>query len=98
VVSSFQDVQATIAASRDVLKRHHVRDLFVFGSFARDEAGPDSDVDLLVDFEGPPTFDAYMELKFALEDRLGRPVDLATRDSLRRRLRPLVEREARRVA
>jgi predicted nucleotidyltransferase len=71
-----------------------VRRIFLFGSTARDEATPDSDLDILVDFEAGPTFDSFMGLKFFLEDHLGRRVDLVTRAALKPRMRPVVEREA----
>ena len=71
-----------------------MKSLAVFGSVARGEAGPDSDVDILVEFEGRATFDRYMGLKFFLEDLLGRRVDLVTRKALKPRMRPYVEREA----
>ena len=80
---------------RDELrKRFGVKSLAIFGSVARGEAGPDSDVDILVEFEGRATFDRYMGLKFFLEDLLGRRVDLVTRKALKPRLRPYVEQEA----
>jgi predicted nucleotidyltransferase len=74
-----------------------VASLALFGSTARDEAGPESDVDLLVDFQDQPTFDRFMDLKFYLEDLLDTHVDLVTRRSLRPGIRPTVEREAIRV-
>ena len=80
---------------RDELrKRFGVKSLAVFGSVARGEAGPESDVDILVEFEGRATFDRYIGLKFFLEDLLGRRVDLVTRKALKPRMRPYVEREA----
>jgi uncharacterized protein len=75
-----------------------VTKLALFGSFARDEASPDSDVDLVVEFDAPPTFSGYMDAKFFLEDLLGRQVDLVPREGLKPRLRPIVEREEIRVA
>ena len=48
---------------------------------------------MLVEFAGPATFAAYMDLKFYLEDLLGRPVDLVTDKGLRPELRPYVEKE-----
>ena len=72
--------------------------LYVFGSVARGEAVAGSDVDLLVEFDGPATFARFMDLKFLLEDTLGARVDLVTRSALRAPLRPRVESEARRVA
>ena len=72
--------------------------LYVFGSVARGEAVAGSDVDLIVEFEGPPTFARFMDLKFLIEDTLGVRVDLVTRGALRDRIRPRIESEARRVA
>jgi uncharacterized protein len=72
--------------------------LWLFGSVARDEALTDSDVDVLVEFEGTASFDRFMDLKFRLEDLLGRRVDLVTTKALKPRLRPFVDRELVRVA
>lgn len=80
------------------LKQFGVKSLAVFGSFARDEAREDSDVDMLVEFETSPTFSVYMDLKFYLEDLLGRSVDLGTPDTLKPRIRARVLQEAIRVA
>jgi predicted nucleotidyltransferase len=75
-----------------------VRRIALFGSTARDEAREDSDIDLLVEFDVVPTLDAFVGLKFFLEDHLGRKVDLVTPDALKPRMRPHVEREALDVA
>lgn len=75
-------------------ERFGVRSLGVFGSWARSDARPDSDVDILVEFE-TTTFRRYMGLKFHLEDLLGRRVDLVTRAALRPRLREQVLSEVR---
>jgi len=56
---------------RQELLQYGVKSLAVFGSVARDEATPTSDIDLLVEFDGIVTFDRYMDLKFYLEDNLG---------------------------
>lgn len=71
-----------------------VIDLAVFGSSARDGAGPGSDIDILVAFDGPATSRRYFGVQFYLEDLLGRPVDLVTEKALRPELRPFVEKEA----
>ena len=84
----------TLAGRKDDLTRMGVKSMAVFGSVARDEARPDSDVDILVEFRGPATFDGYMDLKFFLEDLLCRPVDLVTRKSIRPRLKTRIESEA----
>ncbi len=75
-----------------------VREIALFGSTVRGEARPTSDVDLLVDFEGVPTFRQFMGLRCFLEDLLGLPIDLADREALRPPFRAAIESEARRVA
>lgn len=74
--------------------RFGVKSLALFGSVARDEGRPDSDVDVLVEFEGRATFDRYMGLKFFLEGLFNCPVDLVTHKALKPRIRPVVEQEA----
>ena len=75
-------------------RRFGVRDLALFGSTARGEADEQSDVDILVSFDGPATSARYFGVQFYLEDLLSRPVDLVTDKALRPELRPYVEREA----
>ena len=75
-------------------QRFGVTKLVLFGSFARDTAGAESDVDVLVDFDGPASSERYFGVQFYLEDLLGRPVDLVTESALRPRLRSYVERDA----
>ena len=74
-----------------------MKSLRLFGSVARDDATADSDVDLLVEFDRPPGFSKYMQLRIYLEDLLGTRVDLITERGLRDRVRPRVEKEAIRV-
>ena len=80
------------------LFRFGVRALALFGSFARGESGPESDVDIRVEFEGPARFDRFMELRRLLEGTLGRRVDLVTHRALKPRLKQRIEREELRVA
>jgi uncharacterized protein len=80
------------------LKNFGINSLSIFGSVARDEAHPESDIDILVEFSQPPTFDRYMDLKFYLEDRLGQSVDLVSHKMLKPQIRQTVEKEAIRVA
>lgn len=82
----------------EIEARFAVQHLSVFGSAARDELRADSDIDVLVEFSGKATFDGYMDLKFYLENLLGRAVDLVTRDAVKPRMRPLIEHGAIRVA
>jgi len=82
----------------EFLRESDVLELRLFGSVARGEERDDSDIDVLVRFTSPPTFDNYMNLKFMLEDALGRRVDLVTFDGLREEIREEVLAEALRVA
>jgi uncharacterized protein with HEPN domain/predicted nucleotidyltransferase len=54
----------------EMLRRLGVKSLAVFGSVARGEAGPDSDVDLMIEFSGPATYDSYTDVKSLIEDTL----------------------------
>ena len=80
-----------------LIKNYGITSLALFGSVARDEATDTSDVDVLVDFGAPPTFDQYMGLKFFLEDLLQCQVDVVTMRALKERVRPYVAKEAVRV-
>ena len=94
-----QQVLTTVKAQRETLKRRDgVKFLAVFGSAARDTMSATSDIDVLVEFDTPPGFDRYFDLKFFLEELIGRPVDLVTRGGLRNELRARVEAEAISVA
>ncbi|OYY93946.1 MAG: DNA polymerase subunit beta [Hydrogenophilales bacterium 28-61-23] len=75
-------------------KRFNVVDLALFGSTARDSAREDSDIDILISFDGAATSERYFGVQFYLEDLLGRPVDLVTDKALRPELRPYIEKEA----
>ena len=83
-----------LASSKQELQtRFGVTRLSLFGSTARDTAAEDSDIDVLVAFDGPATSKRYFGVQFYLEDLLGCPVDLVTEKALRPELRPYIERE-----
>lgn len=88
------DVLTLLRAHKATLaQRFGVTELALFGSFARDQAADDSDVDILVQFDTPPNWRQYFDAHAYLEDLLGRPVDMATHKELRAEIRPYVERE-----
>ena len=78
----------------ELAARYGVQALALFGSTARDSSRTDSDIDILVSFDGPATSERYFGVQFYLEDLFGRPVDLVTDKALRPELRPFVERDA----
>ena len=80
------------------IRRFNIQKMFIFGSVARDEKTLYSDIDILIKFEGPASYDLYMELKFYLEGLLGRKVNLITEGALRSEIRQSVEKELIRVA
>jgi len=76
-------VRMLIREHESGIKTYGVRRLGLFGSFARNQQGKDSDVDILVEFEpGLKTYDNFIHLAFFLEDILKRRVDLVTPDAL----------------
>jgi predicted nucleotidyltransferase len=84
-----------LAACEPDIRALGVTRLALFGSVARDEAGPDSDVDILVQFAaGTKTYDRFLVLSELLEQQLGRPVDLVTTDSLSPFIGPRILAEA----
>ena len=94
-----QQILASLAERRpEVAACFGVKRLSLFGSAARDEMDECSDVDVLVEFEGPATFRGYFDLKDYLEALLGRTVDLVTERGLKPRARRHVERDLIRVA
>ena len=70
-----------------VLRRYGVRRAGLFGSIVRGNARPGSDVDILIQPPSTMSLFGFSELVLALEDLLGRPVDLVTYASLQPRLR-----------
>ncbi|MES9905826.1 MAG: nucleotidyltransferase family protein [Sedimenticola sp.] len=84
-----------LSKSKQVLAaRYGVTDLALFGSTARNTAGDDSDIDVLVTFDGPAVSAYYFGVQFYLEDLFGCTVDLVTDKALRSELRPYIEKEA----
>lgn len=89
-----EEAIAILNAHQEEIKKFRVKSLSLFGSVARDEAGSDSDVDLLVEFETPVGLFTFMRLKRYLEAILDCSVDLGTPNSLRPYLRESVIEEA----
>ena len=92
------EVLKILRAHKGILSaRFGVAELAIFGSFARDEATEESDLDVLVRFEGRSTSKGYFGAQFYIEDLLGREVELVTDKALRKELRPYIEEDMIRV-
>jgi hypothetical protein len=91
----------TTKAPIEILRSHQaelreagVKSLKLFGSVVRGEAGPESDIDILVEFSRPIGLLAFVGLKHRLAELLGRPVDLVTPEALKSPLRDGILNEA----
>jgi predicted nucleotidyltransferase len=91
-------VISRIRKNRAQLEKLGVKSLSIFGSMARGEDHPGSDVDILVEFNGRATFDRYMDTKFYLEELLGCKVDLVTPKAIKPRMKPYIMRDLIHVA
>jgi hypothetical protein len=92
------EILQIVARHEAELRAMGVRSLAIFGSVARDQAGPTSDVDLLVEFDRPVGYFHVFDVQDRLEALLGCKVDLVTRGGLRPEIRDGVLAEAVRAA
>ena len=94
VVQTKADIVRALSEHRHRIDALGVRRVGLFGSFVRGDQKPESDVDLLVEFEpGRKTFDNYMQLAFLLEDLLQRRVELVTPEALSPYIGPKILKE-----
>lgn len=94
-----QAILQFIRRNRAHIKSFGVSRIGLFGSFVRDEQRPDSDIDLLVEYEpGQASFKNLMNLAFYFEDSLHRKIELVTPSSLSARLNQYIAREIEYVA
>ncbi len=89
-------VLTTLEANRELLSDFHILSLSVFGSVARGEAAPGSDVDILVEFAPGAQIGlfAFARLQRSLSELLGAPVDLVTPDALREEMKQSIFEES----
>jgi predicted nucleotidyltransferase len=88
-VQTKQDLIGRLCHHRDDLRQLGIRRIGLFGSFRRDASDSESDVDLLIEFApDEKSFDNFMAASFLLEERLGRSVELVTREALSSHLGP----------
>ncbi|WP_024787469.1 MULTISPECIES: nucleotidyltransferase family protein [unclassified Lebetimonas] len=70
-------------------KKYGIKKIYLFGSVARGEDNENSDIDIMVEFISDKfhTFDNYFDLKYKLEDKFKRKIDLATKEMIREKLK-----------
>ena len=95
---NLKTVSALLKRHQADLRQRGVKSLAVFGSLARGEATPSSDIDVLVEFDRPVGLFEFIRLKLYLEELTGRRVDLVTPDALRPAMRDEILSEAIHVA
>jgi len=96
-MGTLQDILSTLRSERDRLfDKHALTSMAVFGSAARGEQGPDSDVDIMVEFDTTKDYD-FLELAEELQELLKRKVDLVVRKGVRPWYMATIERDLRYV-
>ncbi len=93
---NLQEIKQTLKEKMPEIKeKYGVKNLYIFGSYVRGEQTPESDIDILVEFEkGKKTFKNYMGLKFYLEELFRRKVDLIIKEAVKPRLKKYIYEEA----
>ncbi len=81
-------------AIKEIARRYNASNIRVFGSMARGDAGPDSDVDILADLDANTSLLDRIALTQEIEDLLGRKIDLVTPDKLHRVIKDKIIKEA----
>jgi hypothetical protein len=89
-------IEIPVGELAEICRRYGVKELAVFGSAARGDSGPDSDIDIMVElFAGSQLGLDFFRMEEELTHLLGRRVDLGTKRGLRPRVRPFALRDAR---
>lgn len=94
-----QEAIEKLKSQADAIRALGATSLYLFGSVARDEAGPESDLDLFIDYDASKKFSLIdlVGIKLHLEDELSADVDVTTRNSLHPRLKDGIESSAIRI-
>ncbi|MGA1861430.1 nucleotidyltransferase family protein [Deferribacter thermophilus] len=95
-MKTLEDIKQLLMKHKSEIKeRFGVKNLYIFGSYVRGEQTPESDIDILVEFEkGKKTFRNYMGLKFYLEELFEKKVDLVIKEAVRKELKKNIYGEA----
>ena len=90
-MKTLEELKQILSQNKLLLQEHYqVTQLGIFGSYARGEQTPDSDVDVLIDYEHAPTLFKLVELQDFLSSLTGLRVDVVTKNGLKPRIRERV--------
>ncbi len=83
-----EDIITFFKNNKHEFEKYGVDKIGLFGSYAKNQEGKNSDIDVLVEFKkGNKTFDNYMDLKFYLEDKFEKEVDLVIDENIKEDLK-----------
>lgn len=89
---SKDEILKKIQQNSEKVKQYQVKRIGLFGSYAKGQENPKSDMDFIVEFS-KKSFDNYMDLKFFLESLFNVKVDLVISDAVKPQLKPLISKE-----
>ncbi len=93
-MKKLKQIQNILASSKaELRKRYNVRELGIFGSYARGKQKRKSDIDVLVDFYNVPDLIKFIELERRLQALLGKKVDLVRKQTIRAELKDSILKE-----
>ena len=95
-MKTLKAIKEKLKENKEFIKsKYGVKNLSIFGSYVRNEQKPESDIDILVEFEeGKKSFRNYMGLKLYLEKLLEAKIDLVVKDTVRKELKEYIYSEA----
>ena len=89
------EIIAGIETSRllDLLKNQPIKKAYIFGSYARGEDTPSSDIDILIEVEKGTDLFRFIKIKYKLEELFHKTVDLVSANGISKRLKPIIDSE-----
>jgi hypothetical protein len=95
IMKKLEDIKNILKAhKKELQEKYHVKDIALFGSYVKGKQTPDSDIDILVEFEKPITLIQFLKLENYLSELLGLKVDLVVKKSLKPYIKKQVLKEA----
>ena len=87
-MKTFEEIEKILVEHKaELCRKYSIKEIGIFGSYARGEQGEKSDVDILVDFDVLPDLFKFCEIERVLEEILGVKVDLVRRPAIREELK-----------